>query len=152
LTPDDFVIVPSIAWREYQDVFFNVCTRIVAPTGSIAVRTNFYIRDSGQPDAVMPSARQHPIEELPDDVLVFLLGSRYCETQKLADFAWRSFGGTKPGWERVQAICNFVHDHVNMSTLGMATRGTIEPRSIRFMNGSVYVAILPTWRLLCAAA
>ena len=107
LTPDDFVIVPSIAWREYQDVFFNVCTRIVAPTGSIAVRTNFYIRDSGQPDAVMPSARQHPIEELPDDVLVFLLGSRYCETQKLADFAWRSFGGTKPGWERVQGDLRF---------------------------------------------
>jgi transglutaminase-like putative cysteine protease len=113
LTPDDFVIVPNVTWRKYRDAFGNICTRIVAPAGSMAVRTNFYIQDSRQPDAVMPGARQHPIEELPDDVLVFLLGSRYCETQKLADFAWRTFGGTKSGWERVQAICNFVHDHVN---------------------------------------
>ena len=141
------MIVPNVTWREYRDVFGNICTRIVAPAGSMAFRTNFYIRDSGQPDAVMPSARQHPIEELPDDVLVFLLGSRYCETQKLADFAWRSFGGTKPGWERVQAICNFVHDHVTFG-YGYAR----DDRTAFDTFHKVYVATLPTWRLPCAAA
>ena len=139
------MIVPSVGWREYTDVFGNICTRIVAPAGSMAFRTNFYMQDSGQPDAVMPSARQ--IEELPDDVLVFLLGSRYCETQKLADFTWRSFGATKPGWERVQAICNFVHDHVNFGYSYAR-----DDRTAFDTFHKVYVATLPTWRLPCAAA
>jgi transglutaminase-like putative cysteine protease len=52
------------------------------------------------------------IEELPDDTLVYLLGSRYCDTQKLSDFAWQRFGTTTPGWGRVQAICDFVHIHI----------------------------------------
>jgi transglutaminase-like putative cysteine protease len=61
---------------------------------------------------VVPHARQHPIEELPDAALVFLLGSRYCDTQSLSDFAWQAFGASKPGWARVQAICDFVHNHI----------------------------------------
>jgi transglutaminase-like putative cysteine protease len=112
LTPDDLVIVPKIQRRAYRDLFGNVCTRILAPVGSVELRTNFSIRDSGQPDEMVPSARQHPVDELPEDVLVFLLGSRYCETQKLSDFAWHTFGYTRPGWDRVQAICDFVHGHL----------------------------------------
>ena len=60
----------------------------------------------------MPDAEQHPVEDLPDDVLVFLLGSRYCETDRLSDTAWSLFGDTPPGWARVQAICDYVHDHI----------------------------------------
>ena len=45
-------------------------------------------------------------------MLVFLLGSRYCDTDRLGDFAWAQFGGTEPGWPRVQAIVDFVHDHI----------------------------------------
>ena len=70
------------------------------------------MRDSGLPDAVAPDAQQVPIDQLPDDLLLYLMASRYCETDKLTDIAWSLFGATAPGWARVQAICDFVHDHV----------------------------------------
>ena len=52
------------------------------------------------------------MEDLPEETLVFLLGSRYCETDRLSEIAWSLFGSTPPGWARVQAICDFVHDHI----------------------------------------
>jgi transglutaminase-like putative cysteine protease len=112
LTADTMVTIPNIPIREYQDGFGNICTRIVAPAGSIELKSHFVISDSGRPDETCLEARQHPVEELPDDVLVFLLGSRYCDTQSLSDFAWNTFGNTNPGWQRVQAICDFVHHHL----------------------------------------
>jgi len=115
LTNDEIRSVPSVPMRQYQDGFGNICTRVVAPGGVIEFRTDLIVWDSGLPDEVMASARQHPIEELPDDTLVYLLGSRYCDTQKLSDFAWQRFGTTTPGCERVQAICDFVHNHITFS-------------------------------------
>ena len=73
---------------------------------------DFIIRDSGKPDPVALDAVQHPVEDLPDDVLLFLLGSRYCDTDKLSNIAWSLFGNTPPGWARVQAIVDFVHNHI----------------------------------------
>ncbi len=70
------------------------------------------VRDSGLPDAVVPDAQQLPIDQLPDEVLQYLMPSRYCETDKLTDIAWSLFSATPPGWARVQAIVDFVHDHV----------------------------------------
>jgi transglutaminase-like putative cysteine protease len=112
LTAQKLLTAPKIPLREYRDVFGNVCTRVVAPPGVVTFKADVEIYDSGKPDEVVPHARQHPIEELPDDALVFLLGSRYCDTQSLSDFAWQAFGATKPGWARVQAICDFVHNHI----------------------------------------
>ena len=112
LTEQKLLTAPKIPLREYRDMFGNVCTRIMAPPGVVEFKADFEIYDSGKPDEVVPNARQHPIEELPDDALVFLLGSRYCDTQSLSDFAWRTFGASKPGWARVQAICDFVHNHI----------------------------------------
>jgi transglutaminase-like putative cysteine protease len=103
---------PKFPRRDYRDMFGNVCTRVMAPPGLVEFKTDFEICGPGKPDEVAPHARQHPIEELPDDALVFLLGSRYCDTQILSDFAWRTFGTSKPGWARVQAICDFVHHHI----------------------------------------
>jgi hypothetical protein len=90
-----FVVVGELTLKAFA--LGNVCTRILAPVGPVELRTNFSIRDSGQPDEIVPSARQHPIDELPEDVLVSLLGSRYCETQKLSDFAWQNFGFGRSG-------------------------------------------------------
>ena len=104
---------PNIASRDYVDAFGNTCTRIVAPPGLLEIRNDFVIADSGLPDAVVPEARQLEVGELPDDVLVYLLGSRYCDTQKLSDLAWSLFGGTAPGWQRVQAICDYAHDRIS---------------------------------------
>jgi transglutaminase-like putative cysteine protease len=79
----------------------------------LEITNEFLIADCGLPDAVEPQASQLPIGELPDDVLVYLLGSRYCDTQKLLDLAWSLFGGTTPGWARVQAICDYVHNRIS---------------------------------------
>jgi transglutaminase-like putative cysteine protease len=112
LTAQKLLTAPKIPLRDYRDMFGNICTRVMAPPGLVEFKTDFEICDPGKPDEVAPHARQHPIEELPDDALVFLLGSRYCDTQILSDFAWRTFATSKPGWARVQAICEFVHHHI----------------------------------------
>jgi transglutaminase-like putative cysteine protease len=70
------------------------------------------VNDSGEPDRVAIEARQHAVPDLPDDALTFLLASRYCETDRLADIAWSLFGKTPPGWRRVQAVCDYVHQHI----------------------------------------
>jgi transglutaminase-like putative cysteine protease len=103
---------PNVASRDYVDMFGNTCTRIVAPAGLIEIRNDFRIYDSGLPDAVAPGARQLEVGELPDDVLIYLLGSRYCDTEKLSDLAWSLFAGIAPGWRRVQAICDYAHDRI----------------------------------------
>jgi transglutaminase-like putative cysteine protease len=104
---------PDVASADYVDMFGNTCTRIVAPPGLIEIRNEFVIRDSGLPDAVAPDARQLEVGELPDDALIYLLGSRYCDTEKLSDLAWSLFAGIAPGWQRVQAICDYAHDRIS---------------------------------------
>jgi len=98
--------------RNYIDSFGNSCSRIVAPAGLLTISTAFEIYDSGQADVTAEDAVQHDIKDLPDDILVFLLGSRYCDTDRLSDFAWSHFAATPLGWPRVQAICDFVHSHI----------------------------------------
>lgn len=111
-TPDTIFTDPHIPVRQYFDQFGNICSRILAPAGRLTLSSEFIIRDSGQPDAITPDAVQHPVDELPDEVLVFLLGSRYCEVEKLNDMAWPRFGSTEPGWARVQAIVDYAHNRI----------------------------------------
>ena len=103
---------PRVIARNFTDAFGNHATRIVAPVGTTTISTRFAMHDSGRPDEVAPQAQQHPIEEVPDQALVFLQGSRYCETDRLMDVAWSRFGSVAPGWARVQAVCDFVHHHI----------------------------------------
>jgi transglutaminase-like putative cysteine protease len=112
VTPDLLITDPETPITAYRDGFGNWCTRIVAPIGRIRLTSTGVVRDSGQTDVLTPFAQQHPLQELPEDTLVFLLGSRYCETDLLSDAAWSRFGQTTPGWSRVQAICDFVHNHI----------------------------------------
>jgi transglutaminase-like putative cysteine protease len=112
LTDHSMRISPNVLAKDYTDVFGNVCTRLVAPAGRIEICTEFIIKDSGLPDAVAPNAPQVPLHELPDSALMYLLGSRYCDTQKLSDLAWSTFGHVDGGWQRVQAICDYVHDRI----------------------------------------
>lgn len=109
---DDLVTAPSVPLESYRDGFGNWCTRLVAPAGDFTLSTDGVFRDSGLPDPVSPGAWQHAVQDLPFDTLVFLLGSRYCDTDILSDQAWRMFEATGPGWARVQAICDVVHGHV----------------------------------------
>ena len=110
--PDRLVTDPPVPINSYRDLFGNWCSRIVAPRGRIVLRNDALVNDSGLPDIVVPTAPQTPIEQLPESTLVYLLGSRYCETEQLSDVAWQRFGWGPTGWARVQAICDFVHGHI----------------------------------------
>ncbi|WP_370638214.1 transglutaminase family protein [Ancylobacter sp. Lp-2] len=94
------------------DMFGNVRRRAVLPAGRSEIEHHGVIHDPGTIDVVNVAARQSPLDELPEEVMVFLLGSRYCETDLLAGEAWKRFGHVPEGWARVQAICDFVHDHI----------------------------------------
>ncbi len=112
LTPGIITFSPGLPVHVYRDSFGNDCTRISAPSGRLTISTRFDIADSGLPDVVNVTAGQVPVQDLPDDAMVYLLGSRYCETDRLSDVAWSMFGSVTPGWARVQAICDFVHNHI----------------------------------------
>jgi transglutaminase-like putative cysteine protease len=111
-TPDLIRSQPHVPLRQYRDQFGNLCSRIVAPAGRFTLSADFVVRDSGRPDEIFPEAEQSPIDSLPDDVIVFLLGSRYCETQELNDLAWKLFGDVPPGWARAQAIVAYAHERI----------------------------------------
>lgn len=112
LQPDQIRATPNVPMEEFRDVFGNRCTRLVAPAGSLRLKSEFHVRNSGLPDPIVPDAPQVPIENLPPDTLPFLLSSRYCEVDKIGGIAWELFGDTLPGWARVQAICDWVHTHI----------------------------------------
>ena len=111
--PDHLTTNPSVLLSPYRDGFGNWCTRLVAPPGRLTIESTAVVRDSGNREVAPPYAYQHSIEELPEEALVFLLGSRYCDTEKLSEVAWSLFGQTPSGWPRVQAICDFVHNHIS---------------------------------------
>jgi transglutaminase-like putative cysteine protease len=112
IVPDFLTVDPPVPITPYRDSFGNWCSRIVAPAGRMRLAADGIVRDNGVPDPVVPSAIQHAIEDLPAETIVYLLGSRYCETDLLSDIAWKMFENTAPGWPRVQAICDFVHNHI----------------------------------------
>jgi transglutaminase-like putative cysteine protease len=108
--PDHLTTAPSVPLTAYRDGFGNWCSRIVALPGQIRIRGNGVVRDTGLPDVFVPTAQQHPVKDLPEETLVFLLGSRYCETDLLSPVAWQLFGEGQRGWPLVQAICDYVHN------------------------------------------
>jgi transglutaminase-like putative cysteine protease len=111
-TQDRLRIDPPIPANFYHDGFGNLCHVIRAPAGRLSLSSDFLVQDSGAPDEVAPEATQHPLETLPVDTLVYLLGSRYCETDRFTEFAWSRFGNLRKGWPLVQAICGYVHDRI----------------------------------------
>jgi transglutaminase-like putative cysteine protease len=110
--PDNLLTDPWVPLTLYRDGFGNWCTRLVAPAGAIRITADALIKDRGLADVVDPSARQLNVDQLPEETLVYLLGSRYCDTENLSAVAWNLFGNTASGWPRVQAICNFVNQHI----------------------------------------
>lgn len=104
---------PSVPTRLYHDLYGNACRRFTAPGGGFRILYDAVVEDSGEPDEVNTLAREVPVAELPDDVLGYLLGSRYCETDHLSDLAWQVFGPVPPGWARVQAIVDYVHNRLS---------------------------------------
>ena len=110
--PQQVNFEPNVPARSYVDGFGNICHRIIAPAGPFLISALFDYEDSGMPDPVAPGARQIAVEELPDEVLVYMLASRFCETELLQDEAWGECASAPAGWARVQAVCDFVHERI----------------------------------------
>ncbi|BCR03092.1 transglutaminase [Desulfuromonas versatilis] len=110
--PDRLRSAPALQIEEFLDGFGNRCARTLAPAGPLRLSADTLVRDDGLPEPAFPELRQHPVSELPVETLPFLLGSRYCETDLLAPVAWRLFGACPEGWPRVQAVCDWVHEHI----------------------------------------
>jgi transglutaminase-like putative cysteine protease len=110
---EDFRIEPELPIEYYLDAFGNRCGRLSPSAPTVRLRSHALVRDSGEPDIVAPEASQVPVSQIPPDGLTFLLPSRYCEVDsQLMAFAWQNFGSITPGWSQVQAICDFVHQHI----------------------------------------
>ncbi|MBX3415837.1 MAG: transglutaminase family protein [Pirellulales bacterium] len=126
--PENLTIAPHVPVCEYIDGYGNRCGRAVVPGGTIVFRNEFVIADDGQPDRQVPNAYQHQVNELPHEVLMFLLASRYCEVDsELRDTAWSLFGHLPAGWPLVQAVCDYVHCHIRFDYLqARANRTALE--------------------------
>jgi len=109
---DNLQVSRTLPRRTFTDGFGNTCTRLELPAGPTRITADGLIEDSGLREPAAPTAHEHPVRDLPSEVLQFLLSSRYCDTEVLMAEAWRLFGHVPPGWTRVQAICDFVHRHV----------------------------------------
>ena len=114
---------PVVPTSVYRDLFGNSCRRLLAPAGLFTLRSDSVIELSPLADPVEPWLGQTAIADLPDEVLIYLLGSRYCETDRLSQFAWDRFGGIAPGHAQVQAVCDYVHNHIRFDYMNArATR------------------------------
>lgn len=111
--PDSIILNPSVPITGYRDSYGNWCSRIVAPAGLMRISADAIIRDSGKPEWRPAEAHQVPVEQLPEDAILFLLASRFCDSDQMLDLAWSLFGTHVPGLARVQAICDFVHRHID---------------------------------------
>jgi transglutaminase-like putative cysteine protease len=111
-SPDLMLTTPDTPVEEYVDTFGNLCGRFMAPSGALRLHSEATIEDSGEPDPLVPGAQEIPLTELPAETLRFLLSSRYCEVDLMSSIAGELFSGARPGWPRVQAICDWVHAHV----------------------------------------
>lgn len=110
-TPHELYAGAATEQEDYRDAFSNICTRLILPPGTTTLSCDFVIEDGGEPDP-QHHADQQPVERLPAKILTYLLGSRYCDTDRLTSEAWYLFGDVAPGSPRVHAIVDFVHEHL----------------------------------------
>jgi transglutaminase-like putative cysteine protease len=109
---ESWTMSPAVPYHDYVDQYSNVCRRVTFPAGASTLNYEAKVVVPGEPDPVDLYATQSLVEDLPDDVLVYTLPSRFCLTDQLVGEAWRLFGHTTPGWARVQAIVDYVHDYI----------------------------------------
>ena len=109
---EEWKITPDIEKHAYYDIYGNLCQRLVLPQGAHSLSYDAVVKVSDDWDPVAPETPQLPVEDLPDDTLLYTLPSRFCQSDALSDTAWQLFGNSEPGWKRVQAVCDWVHEHI----------------------------------------
>lgn len=118
LTPETLHVEPEVPIKHYQDIHGNRCGRIAVEAGLVTFTNKAVIRDNGELNEVNEEAEYTDVRDLPLETLPFILPSRYCDADtELLDLAWENFGGLTGGWTRVQAICDFVHGHLEFDYL-----------------------------------
>lgn len=105
-------VQPNASFSDLVDVYGNRARRVVIGAGRSSLRYDAAVTTSGVLDEVGRGAVQHRVEDLPGEILVYMLASRYCHSDMLAEAALDLFGTTPLGWERVQAVCDWIHDDV----------------------------------------
>jgi transglutaminase-like putative cysteine protease len=106
---------PAVPYHDYHDLYDNACRRLTFHPGKTVLRYDAIVSVPPTPAETDWSAREVPVEQLPDDTLVFTLPSRLCPSDRLADRAWELFGHLSPGWSRVQSICDWVHGNIRFA-------------------------------------
>lgn len=123
---------PDVRLETFRDLFGNRCLRLVAPTGNLSLKYDAVVKDSGRPDPVEENAAEVSVDKVPVECLTYLSASRYCETDELSTLAWNLFGHIKPGWGRVQAICDYVNQRLTFSYgFARATRTAMQAHEER---------------------
>lgn len=117
-------VEPEVPLREYVDTFGNRCWRLTLPGGRITLRYDAVVETDQEPDPVHPGAQLVPVQDLPDETLVFTLPSRYVESDLLLDAAWELFGHTPSTWARVQAVCDWIHTNIRYEAGSSGTATT----------------------------
>ncbi len=105
-------VQPNASFSDLVDIYGNHARRVVIGAGKASLRYDAEVTTSAALDEVSPVAVQHRVEDLPGEILIYTLASRYCLSDMLSDAAVSLFGTTPLGWERVQAVCDWVHDNV----------------------------------------
>jgi transglutaminase-like putative cysteine protease len=111
-TPQHLATDPDLPLHTFIDSFGNVCTRMTLPPGDTWLRSDFVVEVPDISDPVVPDAVQHPVQDLPDETLLYLMGSRYCEVGKLTTAAWSASNPYQTGWDKVQSLVDLAHRQI----------------------------------------
>lgn len=131
-SPAVFMLDPPIETQVYRDLFGNACRRMIAPLGDLTLKGDGIMEVDDAPEIHPIHAEQHAVADLPHDCLVYLIGSRYCETDRLSQLAWNLFGHLPKGWPLVQAISDYVHARIGFDYQNArATRTAFEAHDDR---------------------
>ncbi len=109
---EEWQTTPDLPMNVYRDIYGNLCQRLMLVPGENVLRYDATVAVTDGYDEINTDAVQMPVEELPGEVLLYTLPSRFCLSDLLSDAAWQLFGQTKPGWERVQTISDWVHNNI----------------------------------------
>ncbi|MFV9504658.1 MAG: transglutaminase-like domain-containing protein [Oscillochloridaceae bacterium umkhey_bin13] len=106
-------LTPDVPLRIYNDSFGNIVWRWTAPQGMQRIYYDAIAEVSPSDDLVLPDLPGTPVDQLPDETLIYTLPSRYCPSDLVLNDAWQLFGAVPDGWRRVQAICDWAYHSIS---------------------------------------
>jgi len=105
---DHYGVSPAMPITEYTDIYGNRCQRLLAAPGRFELEVSSDVKILHVSDPCH-DAGYVPVQDLPDETLMYLVPSRYCESDKLATLAGEIVADCTPGYEQVRAISDWIH-------------------------------------------